>query len=107
MKQIKPVHKVKIDDKDISGTVERLASSVSKSVDSIIQSSIISGYVLENVDLTTSAARIEHKLGRAPLGYIVVRRDANAVVYEQEEERPDLFLNLVSSASVRVSLWIF
>lgn len=105
--RIKPLYNINVQENDLSASVERLKDSVYKTVSSIVQSQIIAGDLLANIDLDTTAKRIEHKLGRKPLGYIVVSQDANAVVYRQPEDREDMFLNLAASAAVNVSLWIF
>lgn len=105
--RIKPHYAVQMDPDKLEQTVERLADSVSKSLDSIVKSEIIAGDILENIELSTTPTRVSHKLGRKPLGFIVIRINANATVYESLEPRQDLFLNLTATADVTVSLWIF
>lgn len=107
MKRAKPFYDVHVDENDVAGSVKRLSDSIRRAFEGLTKSPIVSGSLITDIDLSTTAIRVEHKLGRKPLGYIVVRQNANAVVYEQDEERQDLFLNLRSSATVRVSLWIF
>lgn len=104
MRLLKPFSKTSIDElKD----VERLQDTIENVVNGLSASPIVSGQLLKDIEVTTSAKRIEHKLGRAPLGFIVVKINANSVVFEQPETRPDLFLNLEASAAAKVSLWVF
>jgi hypothetical protein len=107
VKPVKPFKDVHIEEDDIHGSVERLSDSIRRALSGITQSDIISGSLLTDISLSTAARRIEHKLGRKPLGYIVVKRDANAVIYDEDEQRQDLFLNLIASADVTISLWVF
>lgn len=107
MAKTKPFYSVAIDKDDMEGSVERLASSVVRVLNGLAASEIISGSLITDVDLGTTAVRVAHKLGRKPLGYIVIRRDSDATVFEQVEDREDFFLNLKASATVRVNLWVF
>lgn len=107
MKRIKPAYNVNLQDADLKQSVQRLGDSLLKAVNGLAQIEILSGTLISDVDLGTSAVRVPHKLDRKPLGYIVVRRNTASTVYEQGEEREDLFLNLVASAAVKVSLWVF
>ena len=109
MRSVKPFYKVEIEasDAEMVQSVQMAFDSVEKSLAGLVQSSIVTGTLLRDIDLTTTAKRIEHKLGRAPLGYIIVRQNANSTVFEQSETRKDIFLNLQASAAVTVSLWIF
>ena len=97
--------------KVLSGSREMtsLQTNVEQAVGEVIKSPLINGRLLENVILGTASVRVEHKLGRKPQGYIVVRRTADAQVFDSQavEGSPDLFLPLTASAPVTVSLWIF
>ena len=68
------------------------------------------GVQLTNVQLATGDNVINHTLGRAPLGYIVTRtQDAGVTIYDTQEDnsRKNLTLQLVSSGTARVDLWVF
>jgi hypothetical protein len=68
---------------------------------------LLDGRLLEDIDLTTATAQISHGLGRPARGYIVTKRDANAVIYDETSTRPEAELALRASATVTVSLWVF
>lgn len=104
MRLLKPFFKTAIDSFE---DVERLQDTIENVFNGITNSPILSGQLVESVDLDTTAIRVEHKLGRAALGYIIVRQNADATVYEETDTRPDLFLKLKSSSPVKVSLWVF
>ena len=69
----------------------------------------LDGNLITDVDLTTSASNITHRLGREAKGYIVVKRNANAVVYDNESSKTNKtsFLKLIASASVTIIVWVF
>lgn len=70
---------------------------------------IIDGRLIEGVTIETVETVVDHKLGRALRGWIVVRQGADARIWDQQDDnaRPELSLVLVASASVKVSLWVF
>jgi len=70
---------------------------------------LLDGNLITGVDLTTSASVIAHKLGRESKGYIVVKRSANAVVYDNESTNTSKasFIKLIASASVTIDVWVF
>lgn len=107
MKRIKPAYNVNLQDSDLKASVQRLGDSLMKGLNGITQIEILSGNLLTDISLGTAATRVPHKLGRKPLGYIVVRRNAASTVYDQVESQEEIFLNLAASASVQVSLWVF
>lgn len=66
-----------------------------------------SGRLIEDVVLGATAVDVPHLLQREPRGWIVVRRSANQSVWEGTQSRPTMFLNLVASGTVTVSLYVF
>lgn len=51
---------------------------------------------------------VSHGLGRRPTGYFVVRRNANAVLWDRADATDaNAFLYLQPSATVTVTLWVF
>ena len=66
---------------------------------------ILKGRLIQDISLTTGSNSIEHKLGRTPLGWIVVDRDGTATVYKSSANSRTL--ELTSSGSVDISLWVF
>lgn len=104
---MKGYYKVGIEEDNIAESVERMQDSIERVISPLINVPISNGILVDTVALTTSPSRVEHKLGRKPLGYFVIKRDASAIVFDLPEIREDLFLNLQASANVNVSLWVF
>ena len=76
----------------------------------ILNSPIIDGVLVKDVDVGTSDTVVNHKLGRSPLGWIVIKRNENAVIYESAttNNNKDKFLILkASSATTDTHFWIF
>ena len=79
-------------------------------IDPVLNSAIIAGVIVEDVDLVVgSFTSVEHKLGRKPRGYLVIRKSAAETVYEDvgDYDNRKLFIKLRASGSVTVNLWVF
>lgn len=97
---------IQVEDK----AVERALKRIETSLNEVTDIEIIDGVRLTSVQLSTgSATALAHKLGRAPLGWIVTRIRGNANVWDTQDtnKSPDKSLILNSSADVIVDLWIF
>lgn len=88
----------------------RLQNAWASALNPIVDLPLLKGVQLKNVELTTGANIINHRLGRAPQGYILTRtQDAATTLYDTQSTnpRPELTLQLNSSATCRVDLWIY
>lgn len=92
-----------------------LQDNIEQSVNPVIDAQIINGVYLKEIDLTGSADNlIEHKLGREPLGFIVVRKFAAGDIYESLTDSSGnsydrkKFINFqVGTSMSNVYFWIF
>ena len=76
----------------------------------ILNSPIIDGVLVKDVDVGTSDTVVNHKLGRSPLGWIIVKRNENAVIYESattNNNRDKVLILKASSATTDTYFWIF
>ena len=87
------------------GDIAKLQDNVEYVLEPIIQSSIIDGVQLNNVEVLPTDTRINHGLGRTPQGYIVVDRNANLNVWTVSLGKQTMVLR--SASPVTVSLWIY
>ena len=92
----------------------RLQDSIEQAVNPIIDSRIVDGVYIKEVDLSTADTFVEHKLGREPLGFIVVRKFAAGDVFESLTDSSGdnydrkKFINIKASTSLsNVYFWIF
>lgn len=77
--------------------------------DQFLSLPLLDSVFLEEIQLTTGQDNlVDHKLGnRRARGFVVARRNANSVIYEDTSPIPERFLNLQCSANVTVSLFVF
>ena len=100
---IRDFKKVAGGDEEFSKLQERLQEFFQP----IIACALLDGTLLTNVVLSTTATKVEHKLRRPVQGWIVVRKNAAADIFEPNRDLPTTFLTLQASAAVTVDLWVF
>jgi hypothetical protein len=79
-------------------------------LDPVIASPLSKAIILKNVELSTGANIINHKLGRKLQGYYITRmRDAFSEIYDTQETNsmPELTLLLNSSIDIVVDLVVY
>lgn len=91
-------------------TLSLLQTSWMAQLNPVLSAPLVNGRIIASVALTTGSNTIDHGLGRAPLGWLVIRqRDAYSEIYDTQDENPipssTLLLN--SSADVTVDLFVF
>lgn len=64
------------------------------------------GRLLEGLAITTSSQAFEHKLGRVPKGFMVVRQDSAASIFQPTSADANN-INLQGSGAVTVTVWVF
>lgn len=75
----------------------------------IVSNPLVSGLILSDVKLTSGANVINHLLGRALQGYIVILNSAAVTYYDSQatNQKPELTLILNASGVATVSLYVF
>ncbi len=98
--------KIEIADQILS----RMQDNVDSAISQLSVTEILQGRLVKDVELASATTtKISHKLGRAPLGWIIVRQRASAIIWDTQDtnSNPNLTLNLNCSANVIVDLWVF
>lgn len=74
----------------------------------ILPKVILDGRLISNVSLNGTLS-IDHNLGRPLQGYMIVLKDSNATVWDQQSTNTlkGRTLILTSSAQVTLSVWVF
>lgn len=87
----------------------QIQDNISKVTTPLTAIPLNSGSLLQSVSLVSGANSVNHKLGRALVGWFIVRQRAAASVYDTQDTNPTptLTLNLVSSANVVVDVYVF
>lgn len=101
MAGIRDFKKVAGADEDVAKLQDRLQEFFAQ----FIGNPLLNGVLLTNVSLSSTATNVEHKLGRPHLGWIIVRKDANADIWESDTTKS--FVKLTADANVTVDLWVF
>jgi hypothetical protein len=98
--------KVGTQDKDL----QKVQQNVENTIEPIIRKEIVDGVLLKKVCLEPGVSNeVKHSLGRKPLGWIVVRKRADARIWDVQDfnNNPSKTLSIACSHSVTVDLWIF
>jgi|TARA_A100001391_G_scaffold177254_2_gene140954 hypothetical protein len=99
----------------MAGVLNSVQDHIQQSVAPLAESQIVDGNLIEGIDLTTGADNlVEHKLGREPLGWIVVRKFAAVDIYESltdssgsSYDRKKFINYQVGTNMTNVHFWIF
>lgn len=93
-----------------SSDLNQVQNNVEEAINPIINSNIVDGVLLRNLKLCALQANlITHKLGRPPLGWIVVRQRADSRIWDVQDSNvlKKTTLAITCSHEVEVDLWIF
>jgi len=86
---------------------DTLQTNIEAAVGEVLKSPILDGRLIRDIVLATGNNRIEHKMDRELLGYMIVKRNNASAIYDVVDSEPAEFLQLNSAGSVTVSLWVF
>lgn len=101
---IKKIPLIQMDDYKIQQVQQNIVSFLNQF--SNIQ--ILDGTLLQSVSITAASMKnIQHKLGRAYVGYIVTNKNANAGQWVGDTSEKDIYLKLRTSADCTVDIWVF
>ena len=77
-------------------------------IQEIQSSEILTSNIVKNISIGTSATQVAHGLNREPIGWIIIKKSANADVWEPSvSSSPSRLISLVSNTSVTVSIMFF
>jgi hypothetical protein len=103
---LKSFKKIQSEDKDLN----KVQSNIEQLIEPFLNSEITDGVLIKNISLDSSITnQVNHKLGRKPLGWIVVRQRANSIIWDSQDTntKANRTLELSCSANVTIDLWIF
>lgn len=97
------------DFKKVAGTpeVSKLQERLQEFFKPLVDNPLLDGLLLGEIEIATTPTLVEHKLRRAPLGWIIVSKNANADVWQTTQTLQAAHLTLQASAPVTVTLWVF
>lgn len=105
MGRVKAFKKVISDNQDI----RKLSDNLIEFLVPVQKNNLLDGLLLKSIALASGTTSVEHKLGRAPEGWIVVRNRAQSTIWDTQDANsmPEKTLILHSSAATTVDLWVF
>lgn len=68
---------------------------------------ILDGRLVKNIEIDDDGISIEHKLGRAVNGWIIVSKDQNKDIWQTASSATTLDLDTDASSTMTISLWVF
>ena len=90
--------------------VKQIQNNVEEVINPVVDKAVIDGVLLKKVCLTPLVANlVAHKLGRDPLGWIVVRKRGDSRIWDIQDINKNSkdTLALTCSHEVLVDLWVF
>jgi myo-inositol-hexaphosphate 3-phosphohydrolase len=86
-----------------------LQANVEAALTALISTGLLNGALLTDIELSSGANTVEHKLGRKIQGRLIVAQSAAADLSDNISSSDNLEQNFVltSSAACTVSLWVF
>jgi len=88
---------------------QQLQSNIEAAFLHIISKEIFGGSLKKDIAITTADTFIDHPLDREPNGWIIVRKNANADIWESSTINTfkERIIILKSDATVTASIWFF
>lgn len=86
--------------------LQRFQDSVINTFQPLLNSEIVFGVILKGELLGTTATRVEHKLGREPIGWLIITKDKASDIYSTARDSRTLSLT-ASVADTTVDIWVF
>jgi hypothetical protein len=100
---LKKFVKISVEDYQLH-TVQENASLV---FDSLTASPLMDESILKDIDVVSGSNKIDHKLGRVPVGWIMIGTDAAVDLYEEDSTLPNKILVLNASGTATIKLLVF
>lgn len=89
--------------------MNRLQDNIETSVNSVLTAVILDYNIVTNVALVVGDNVVNHLLGRAPIGWFVVRKRGPGNFYDKQDSNPTPTRNYIinSDSAVTVDLYFF
>ena len=90
--------------------LNQVQDSIEQTFKSVLSVPLLNGVLIRSINLTSGTTnRIEHKLGRNLIGYLVLRKDAPATIYDTKSSAVSDkdFLLLSTTQNTTIDIWVF
>ncbi len=87
---------------------DQVQKNIIQPLNQLLKIPFADGVWLKDISLlSASTNNIAHKLGREYLGYIILKQNANAVIYVGANTEKTTYLKLNATANVTIDVWVF
>lgn len=89
--------------------INRIVNNFDNAISPVLSNPFLDYSLITNVSLTTGDNLVDHKLSRAPVGWVVVRKRSSANLYDKQDTNttPTKTYVINSDAAVTVDIYFF
>lgn len=90
--------------------LNRIQDAIGEVLNLIVKKPLVDGELVKEVDLLSGSDNyVNHRLNRPITGWVIVRKDSNANIYESATANalPSKHIILVTTANSTVDIWFF
>ena len=87
--------------------MDRLQQNIEIFTGPLINVPFLKGNLLESVQLGTTETQVQHKLGLAYQGFLILNKNAQSDIWVSSETENRSTINLTASATVTTDVWVF
>lgn len=87
--------------------LDRVQDNIQQYTTQLDTNPLLGGVLIKDVALSTTEVKVEHKLGREPQGWLIVKKNAAQDIYESSSFLPKRYLSLTAAGTVTASIWVF
>ena len=90
--------------------LNRVQDNIEKQYNQVVDKEVLDGHILQNVTLVPNKVNlVQHKLGRQIEGWIVIRKRADARIWDVQDcnVNKQISIALIVTSEVEVDLWVF
>ncbi len=102
----KPYRRVQSEDR----VVNQIQDNIQDVFNDLTKTQILNNLIIKDIPLTSGVLNVvNHKLGRNPLGYFIIKKNANSVIWDEQSNNSvsDRTVKLRCSTSCIVDILIF
>ena len=90
--------------------VNQIQDNIQDVLNDLVKTQILNNIIIKDINLTSGTLNvINHKLGRNPLGYVIIKKNANSTIWDEQQNSTtsDRTVKLRCSANCIVDILIF
>lgn len=85
--------------------LNKVQQNIEKYTNQFINNPFLKGFLIENIEISTTPISLSHGLGVVPQGFFVVDNNSNAVIWRVSST--DKVIELQADNSATIKVWVF